>query len=975
MKYRLILMLSVFFIWACTPKVGEVAQAPSVGVVTSAPATKTVETEAVPETPPEQVDQAQDLMKQPLPIDDRVRTGVLPNGLKYYIQKNEKPENRAELRLAVGVGSINEDEDQLGLAHFVEHMAFNGTRNFAKSELVDYLQSVGTRFGPDLNAYTSFDETVYMLQVRTDSMELFDKGMLILQDWSEGISFEDEEIDKERGVVESELRSGLNANQRMRNEYLPVIFKGSRYADRLPIGTREVINNAEYDALKRYYRDWYRPDLMSVVVVGDVDMDEIEGKIKSGFSGLTNPDAPREREEFGFPDHAETLVSINKDKEASFTTARVLIKHPHEKVTTFGDYRESLVRSAYNRMLSARLNELRQQADPPFLFGYAGYGREVGNLDTYTSYVNAAEGQVVPALKSVLQENKRVRDHGFTQSEFDRIKAEMLSEAETAAKEQDKTESGQLSMSYVYNFLNDNPALSPSQRLELVKGFLPSIQLEELNALADKWITDENRVIVITGPDKEDVPLPTEADVLSLIASVDAEPLEAYEDEVSDEPLLTSLPAPGTIASTKMAEEVGVTDITLSNGVRVILKPTDFQNDEIMFTAFSPGGYAKYPKEDYQSASLSSTIVSQSGVGDLSLIQLQKQLAGKQVQVSPYIGELEEGLSGSSTIADQETMFELIHLYFTRPRRDDDAHTSFVTRQKQVLQNLLVNPNYYYQDRFSKLKFKGDPRRGIPTAEDMDKVSLDRIMEMYQDRFADASDFTFVFVGNFAVEEFTPHLEKYLGSLPALNREETWQDPAIEVIEGEHIDRFNFGEAPKAQVRMNWYGDFEWDDRTRRYNFSALQEVLRNKLRESMREDQGGVYGVSVRGGTNKYPKETYQMTISFNAEPDQVDTLIMIAKADIAKVVAEGATTEDLGKVTEVQKQARVKNLKENRYWMNSLKNYYHYELPLENMTQDSYNTLVDGLTGADVKSMAAEVFGTENYIEFVMLPEGGGE
>ncbi len=985
MKYRLILFLTAICLWACTPKVGQVAQAPSVGVVTPAPTSKTPESESVPdaavevaeaaeaavENAVEQQDVPQDPMKQALPMDDRVRTGVLPNGLKYYIQKNEKPENRAELRLAVGVGSINEDDDQQGLAHFVEHMAFNGTRNFAKSELVDYLQSVGTRFGPDLNAYTSFDETVYMLQVRTDSMELFNKGMLILQDWADGVSFEDEEIDKERGVVESELRGGLNANQRMRNEYLPVIFKGSKYADRLPIGKREIINNAEYDALKRFYRDWYRPDLMSVVVVGDIDLDDVEGKIKNGFSPLDNPDQPRERERFGFPDHAETLVSITKDKEANFTTARVLIKHDHEKVTTFGDYRESLVRSAYNRILSARLDELRQQAEPPFLFGYAGYGREVGDIDTYTSYVNAAEGQVVPALKAVLQENKRVRDHGFTQSEFDRIRAEMVSEAETAAKEQDKTESGQLSMSYVYNFLNDNPALSPSQRLELMKGFLPTIQLQELNMLAEKWITDINRVIVITGPDKEEVPLPTEAEVLALIESVDNETLEPYEDEVSSEPLLANLPAAGAVTNTEEKDIVGVTEMTLSNGIKVILKPTDFQNDEIMFTAFSPGGHAMYPATDYQSASLASAIVNQAGIGEFNLIQLQKQLAGKQVQVSPYIGELEEGLQGSSTIADQQTMFELIHLYFTNPRRDEDAYSSFLTRQKQILQNLLINPDYYYQDRFSKLKFKGDPRRGFPTAEDMDQVSLDLIMEMYQDRFADASDFTFVFVGNFEVAAMQPHLEKYLGSLPGLNRNETWKDPEIESIKGKHVDRFNYGEAPKASVRLNWYGDFEWDDRTRRYNFSALQEVLRNKLRESMREDQGGVYGVSVRGGVNKYPQETYQMSISFNAEPDQVDTLIAIAKADIAKVVEGGATTEDLGKVTEVQKQARVKNLKENRYWTNSLKNYYHYKLPLENITQDSYNELVDGLTGDHIKTMAAEVFGTENYIEFVMLPE----
>nr|MBX2817414.1 insulinase family protein [Saprospiraceae bacterium] len=793
----------------------------------------------------------------------------------------------------------------------------------------------------------------------------------ILQDWADGISFEDEEIDKERGVVESELRSGLNANQRMRNEYLPVIFSGSRYADRLPIGTREVINNAPYDALKRFYRDWYRPDLMSLVVVGDVDLDEVEQQIKDGFASLENPDDPRERERYGFPDHEETLIAITKDKEATFTTGRVMIKHDHEKVKTVGDYRTSLVRSTYNRMLNARLDELRQQAEPPFLYGYSGYGREVGDLDTYTSFVSAGEGEIEKALKAVLEENKRVLLHGFTASELERTKAEMLSAAETTAKEEDKTESGQLSMSYVYHFLNDNPAMSPNQRLMLMQALLPSIQLAEVNALGQKWITDENRVIVITGPDKEEVPLPTEQDVLDLIAEVDAADIAAYEDNVSEEPLLSALPAAGAVVSSNEVPSVGVTELTLSNGIRVILKPTDFQNDEISFTAFSPGGHSLYDDEEYRTASLASAIVNQSGIGSFNLVQLQKQLAGKQVQVGPYIGEYEEGLQGFSTIADQETMFQLIHLYFTAPRRDDEAFNSFMTRQKQILQNLLVNPNYYFQDRFSKLKFNGHIRRGLPTAEQMETVDLDRLMQVYADRFSDASDFTFVMVGNIDVAEITPHLEQYLGSLPATNRNEKWRDPGVKTAKGQHIDRFNYGEAPKAQVRLNWYGDFEWDIRENRYHFSAMQEVLRNRLRESMREDQGGVYGVSVGGGVSKIPNEGYQITIGFNAEPDQVDTLLAVAKSEIAKVVSEGASEEDLGKVREVQKQSRIKNQKENGYWTNTLKSYYLYGLDLGNLSQESYEKLVDALTGEDVMKMAAQVFGTENYIESVMMPE----
>ena len=974
-KYLNTCLFLLTMLLACTPKVAtNIQDRPEERAKEVVMAEAPVQMEAEPEKgPTKQSDQASenDPRKQPIPMDPRVRIGKLENDLVYYIQRNEKPENRAELRLAVGVGSINEDDDQLGLAHFVEHMAFNGTTHFEKSELVDYLQSVGTRFGPDLNAFTSFDETVYMLQARTDSMALFDKGMLVLEDWAHGVTFEDSEIDKERGVVESELRSGLSANERMRNKYWPVIFHESRYADRLPIGTREIINNAPYDALKRFYRDWYRPNLMAVVVVGDIDVEDVEADIKARFSKLTNPKNPREREEYGFPDHDETLVTITKDKEASFTSARVMYKHPHQKNTNLADYRQSLVRSLYNRMLNNRLNELRQSADPPFIYGYSGYGREVGSLDSYTAYVSTGEGQVMRGLKSVLEENKRALEHGFTAGELDRTRIEMISEAETSAKEEDKTESGSLSMRYVFNFLNDNPVPSPTQRLQLAQALLPTIQLQEINALSKQWITDgSNRVIVITGPDKEDVPLPTEVDILQLINEVDAASIEPYEDAVSDVPLLAKLPVAGSILETKEIESIGVTEMILSNGIRVVLKPTDFQNDEISFSAFSPGGHSIYPDENYQSASLASAIVNQAGIAEFDLIQLQKMMAGKQVQVSPFISELEEGMQGFSTIKDLETMFQLIHLYFTSPRRDEEAFQSLISRQKQVLQNLMVNPNFYYRDKVTKIKYGDHIRRGIPTVEDLDKIDLDKVIEVYKDRFADPSDFTFILVGNFTPESIQPLLEKYLASVPALNRKESWMDVNATVAEGRIVERFSYGEAPKAQVQLNWHGEFDWDDRKARYQLNSLMEALRNRLRESMREDQGGVYGVGVNGSASKRPKEGYSVTISFNAEPDQVDTLIQTALRDLRDMKTEGPTDQDLQKIKEVQRQQRIKNLKENNFWSNSLRQYYSYELDPELINLAPYEVLVDGLQKEDIIQMAKKVFETENYIEIVMMP-----
>lgn len=967
-------MILIAGYFACTPKLSSTLEDGNQEPVAEAQVPESPEVELPPEP---EVDKSpmdeRDPMLDPVPIDQRVVIGQLPNGLKYYIQKNAKPEDRAELRLAVGVGSINEDDDQLGLAHFVEHMAFNGTKNFEKSELIDYLQKVGTRFGPDLNAYTSFDETVYMLQVRTDSQDLFDKGMLILEDWAHAVTFEDEEIDKERGVVESELRSGLSAEERMRNQYLPILFYKSRYADRLPIGTREIINGAPYDALKRYYRDWYRPDLMALVVVGDVNVDEVEADIRERFSKLANPENPRPREKYGFPDHEETLISISKDKEASFTRAQVIHKHPHVKVENLGDYRSSLVRNIYNRMLSDRLNELRQSADPPFLFASSGYGRFVGNLDTYSSSVVTAEGELLRGLRSVFEENRRVLLHGFTASELERVKTEMLSEAETTAKEEDKLESGRLSMQYVYHFLNENPVPSPQQRLQLRQAFFPTIALDEVNALASKWITEENKVVVVTGPDKEDVPLPTEDKIRELMVEVDAADIEPYEDDVVDIPLLADVPAHGAIVSENFREEVEVTELELSNGVRVILRPTDFQNDEIMFNAFSPGGTSLYSDDDYRSASIAATIINQSGISEFDLIQLQKLMAGKVANASPYIGELEEGLQGFSTIKDLETMFQLIYLYFHAPREDSSAFASFVNRQRAVLQNLFVNPDYYYQDRMSDLKYNNHKRRGIPHAEEMDEIQFEKVMKIYRDRFADASDFTFTFVGNFTVESIKPLITTYLGNLPSSGREETWKDVGADLVKGKHVDRFTFGEAPKAQANLTWHGPFDWDIREDRYHFDAMLDVLRNVLRESMREDQGGVYGVRVSGGVSKYPKEDYSITISFNAEPDEVDTLIQTAMKDIKRLINEGPKDEDLEKVVEVQRQSRIKNLKENGFWANSLRTYYSYGLEPEGILLRSYEPLLKELDTKDIQMMVKRCFETENYIEVVMLPEAG--
>lgn len=908
--------------------------------------------------------------KKAIPIDPSVRMGQLPNGMRYYIQQNKKPENRAEIRLGINAGSMQEDEDQLGLAHFVEHMCFNGSANFDKNELVDYLESIGTKFGADLNAYTSFDETVYMLQVRTDDEEMLTKGLLVMEDWAGGVSFDSEEIDKERGVVISEWRSRLSPDQRMQQQYFPVMYKNSRYAERLPIGKPEIINNASYETVKRFYKDWYRPNLMAISVVGDFDMDWMETEIITRFSKLTNPENPRLRKEYEVPKHKETLVSICTDKEATFTTINLMYKHDNKKTKTQDDYRRVIVQNLYNRMLNARLGEIAQDADPPFTFAYSGYGGDVGNLATYTGYAMVPEGGAQRGLRVILEENKRALSHGFLATELERQKTEMLKFAEKSFKEKDKTDSRRLVMRYIYHYLDDNPIPSPQQTLEMYERFLPTIKIEEINSLAKNWITKENRVVVISGPEKEEAPLPTEDEVLAILNEIDSKKVEAWEDNVSDAPLLANIPKAGKIKSEQQLDAVNVTEILLENGVRIVLKPTDFKNDEILMTAYSPGGTSLYPDEDYPSASNASSIIDQSGIGEFDISQLTKKLTGKTLGVSPYIGELYEGFNGSSSPEDLETFFQLLHLYFTAPRKDEKAMQSFIAKQKAVYSNLMSNPQYWFFDQLSQIKFEKHPRRGFPSAESLDEISLDRVYDIYKERFADASDFTFVFVGNFETEKMKEYLTTYLGSLPALWRNETWKDVNANYAKGKIDKNFSKGKAPKSLIDITFHGDFEWED-NKRYDLNALIQVLRIKMRESMREDKGGVYGVRVSGGANKFPKPGYSINISFNSDPGNVEELINTALKDIAKAKEMGAEEKDLTKVKETQRQERIKNLQENRYWNNSLRSYYQNGFDPNEISLEHLEKLIEGLSSDDIKKAANLYFDENNMIKIVMNPE----
>ena len=907
-----------------------------------------------------------------LPTDPAVTIGVLPNGLRYYIRENPEPKARAELRLVVNAGSVLEDDDQLGLAHFVEHMAFNGTENFEKQELIDYMERVGMRFGPDVNAYTSFDETVYMLMVPTDSAELVSTAFQILEDWAHGQLFDHEEIDKERGVVVEEWRLGQGASARMRDKQWPILFKGSRYAERNVIGNEEILQNFDYEVLKRFYRDWYRPDLMAVVAVGDFDKSEIEQLIQSHFAHLELPDIVRERPVFPVPGHDETLFAIATDPEATFNAVNVYWKQALREEGTTAAYRQSIVESLYNRMLNTRLFELTQQADPPFLGAFSGQGRFIGSTEVYMLGAGVPENGIERGLETILTESERVDRFGFTQSELDREKRELLRSIQQAYDEREKTESSSYASEYVRAFLYDEPIPGIAYEFETHRELVPGITLEEVNRLASEWIVENNRVILVSAPEKEGVEVPTEEQLLAVFAAAGAAEVAAYEDAVTDAPLVAVVPEPVAIVSESHVEEVGLTVWELANGVRVLLKPTDFKDDEVLIRAWSPGGSSLASDENYVAAATATTVVAQGGLSEFSLVDLQKVLAGKAVRVSPFIASISEGLSGSASPSDIETMFQLVYLYFTAPRRDENAYLSFRSRMNAFLANRSADPVSAFRDTAMVTLTQNHHRARPPSQELYEEMDLDVSYAFYQDRFADASDFVFVIVGTFDPAEIKPLVQTYLGGLPSIGREETWRDEGIHPPTGVVEKTVYKGIEPKSQTQIVFTGPFEWT-RENRYAISSLASVLRIRLREVLREDMGGTYGVGVSGVGSRDPRERYTFTVRFGTAPERLKELTAAVFQQVDSIKTYGPTQDDIAKVKETQRREYETDLRENNHWLSSLMATEIYDMDVRDILK--YDELVVSLTPEMMQKAAELYLRTDNYVQISLYPEKQAE
>ena len=909
---------------------------------------------------------------QNIPLDPSVRTGTLSNGMKYYIKKNVKPEKKVEFRLAINAGSINEDEDQRGLAHFMEHMNFNGTKNFPENKLVDFLQSIGIKFGQHLNAYTSFDETVYMLPVPLDKPGNLDSGLKVMEDWAFNALLTDKEIEKERGVVLEELRLGLGADKRMLDQYLPKLAYNSRYADRLPIGKKEILQNFKPDALRRFHKDWYRPDLMALVVVGDINVDEMEQKIKANFSKYQNPANARKRVDYEMPNHKETLISIATDADATSSSAQFYIKDdgPAKPDVTVNDYQKSIVEQLAATIVNNRLQELTNSEKPPFIFGYVSHSNFLRTKDAFQAYAMTKEGEQKNALKVLLEEVERAKRFGFSQNELDRAKSETLSNLEKSYNNRDKTESARLVMEYVRNFLNQEPIPGIEWEYELHKKYLPSVTLDQVNNILKNYIKDDSRVIVVTGPKKENAVLPTDAQLLATVDDVKNAQLKPYEDKAAIKTLVEPFKSNGKIVKTEADAKLGTTTFTLSNGAKVTYKKTDFKEDEIVFSAISLGGSSLISNEDIEKTQWAFPALSESGFNKYSKNDITKFLSGKQVSVMPYVGGISTGFNGNSTKKDFETLFQMIYGYFTNLNYDEASYNSYKAKQQGFLDNLLANPQTYFQSEVQKYLNQKNPRFfGIlPDAKAWEKTSYKLAYDIYKKSVANAGNFHFYFVGNVDENQIKQLSEQYLASLPSTQKSETYKDLGYRPLFTSTEKVIKKGKDPKSMVMIRFSGETKYNEQED-LAMRALGEVATIKIIEKLREDEGGIYGGGARGSLNKVPYGSYNFSINFPCGPENAEKLTKIALAELQKMIDNGPEQKDLDKFKEGEANDDVTNMKDNNYWLQNITNY-------QTQGGDKYSVLnyltkVKALTVKDLQSVGKKYLTEKNRMVFTLMPE----
>ncbi|MBP7555200.1 MAG: insulinase family protein [Chitinophagaceae bacterium] len=914
---------------------------------------------------------AQYNLNAPIPVDPSVKVGKLSNGLTYYIRKNPKPEKKVELRLAINAGSVLENDNQRGLAHFMEHMGFNGSKHFPKNELVDFLQKTGVDFGADLNAYTSFDETVYILSLPADDPTIVDKGFLVLEDWAFNNLLDKEEVEKERGVVLEESRLSKGSWERMSRQYFPKLLNGSKYAQRLPIGTDEVLKTFKYETLKKFYTEWYRPNLMAVMVVGDIDPAVAEKKIIDHFGKFTNPaGAPARPAIIPIKPRTAPEALVITDDEATNTTIQIYnyVKQA-TPVKTWAAYRQNIVQALVSSLISQRLSELTQKENPPFIFANTSYSEFIRGYNSFSSFAVLGEGSVQNALDALMEETNRARKFGFLQTELDRAKASLLNGAERAYNERDKSESGSLIWQYVSNFLQGSAIPGAEHRYRFLQQVLPGISLKEINALASQMPGTNNAFAMIQAPSSVKSKLPDNSGLLKGLIAANSKPVTPYQEKTLATELLPKSPTPGQVTASTTNEKLGTTDITLSNGVTITLKPTSYKNDEVLMDAWRWGGFQNGPLADKQNAKYAAMLVQQMGAGNFSPTDLRKFLAGKSVNVSPYINDHEEGIEGSSSVKDFETFLQLVNLYMTTPRKDASLFNSYVSKQKASLKFIMQDPEAYFADTVGRVAYNNNPWNDVvPRAEDFDKINLDRSFDIYKERFGNAYGMHFTFVGKLDPKTVTPLLEKYLGSLPAAPRENAFKDNGIRMIQGPRTIAVQKGKESQSFINLMFEGEAD-DSRESRLKLAALLEAINIRITEKLREEMSGIYGGGLYGSIEKRPYVHYKIVANIPCGPENVQKLTDSLVAIIKSVQEKGVEQKDLDKVKETWKKQYEVGLQNNSYWLSQLSNAWINRTNPENILD--YEQKVNALTTDDLKEAAQRFLPLDKMVKALLFPE----
>lgn len=912
-------------------------------------------------------------LNKPAPTDPEFRIGKLQNGLTYFIRKNKEPEKRASFYIIQNVGAVLENDDQNGLAHFLEHMSFNGTQHFPGKGILNGLEKHGVAFGYNINAYTSYDETVYNLSnVPADKPELIDTCLLILNDWSHYISLEDKEIDLERGVIAEEWRTGEDASSRMFNRIIvPVVLKDSKYAVRDVIGDPEIVKSFSYNTLRDYYHKWYRPDLQAIAVIGDIDVDKVEARIKDLFSKIPAVENPAERYYPEVPYHKETYFVLATDKEAPQNAVSVisLYKNVPREDRNLKYLRDETIISLMNSMMGVRINELLQKANPPFISGSVYAGNYIPRkYDAFNISASARKNEEAVALEAIYTEAQRAKNFGFGKAELDRAKARNLSNLENTFKQKDKISNDTYASWVSQNFLTGEPLTNADFDLEFFKQVMDGITAEEVTAKFRELMTDENRTIVVQGLEADDTKHLSEAEAREIINRVSAAKLTPYEDKVSGTSLVSQEPKGSAVIKTVELPQFGAVEWTLANNVKVVYRKADYEKDNIILSAFSFGGTSKLENDLVLPGMLMPTIIGMYGAGDYDNITLQKMLSGKKASVALSLGEVTENISGSSTPKDFETMMQLLYLKLAKPRFDQQAHNAIVGRFAAMIASQEKNPDKIKSDSISLITTGYNPRTVVLTKDNISKITLEQIQKIFKDRFGGADEFIFFIVGNADKEIVLPMVQKYIGSLPVSNRKETWIDRKVNQPKGKITKEISMPlTIPKSTVYISMSADMKYKPYTY-LGLQVIQGILDLVYTEKVREDQGGTYGVQIGISGVKRPEQKAEGTIMFDCNPVRANDLKAIIYQQIDSLVMVGPSKVNLDKTVNNLLKNREENKMHNSYWVSTLNRYYSYGINSDD--PKNYEDILKSFTVNDIKKLAEEMFKKADVVDLIFKP-----